>query len=75
MFAQGRLYLFENYVCFHSNVFGYVKVKVIPLADVTGVFRRKTALVVPNAVEVRERDARHTDAARVYSNSPENRSS
>ncbi len=28
---QGRMYVFEHYVCFHSNVLGYVKNKIIPL--------------------------------------------
>lgn len=28
---QGRLYVFEHYVCFHANVFGYVKNIIIPL--------------------------------------------
>lgn len=49
---QGRLYLFDSYVCFYSNLFGYVHTKVIPLADVTAVCKKKTALVVPNAIEV-----------------------
>ena len=25
------MYVFEHFVCFHSNVFGYVKDKAIPL--------------------------------------------
>ena len=28
---QGRIYVFEHYVCFHANVFGYIKKVVIPL--------------------------------------------
>lgn len=28
---QGRLYLFQQHVCFYSNLFGFVKSKVIPL--------------------------------------------
>ena len=28
---QGRLYLFQHHVCFYSNLFGFVKAKVIPL--------------------------------------------
>lgn len=28
---QGRLYVFEHYVCFYSKVFGYVKKASIPL--------------------------------------------
>ena len=49
---QGRMYLFRNYVCFYSNVFGYQKNKVIPLKDVTIVRRAYTVKVVPNAIEI-----------------------
>ena len=28
---QGRLYLFQHHVCFYSNLFGFIKSKVIPL--------------------------------------------
>lgn len=30
VYVQGRMFIFTHYVCFHSNVFGYVKKKVIP---------------------------------------------
>ena len=35
---QGRMYVFEHYVCFYANVFGYIKKLVIPLK--VGVVRR-----------------------------------
>ncbi len=28
---QGRLYICEHFICFHSNLFGYNKEKVVPL--------------------------------------------
>ena len=37
---QGRMYVFQNHVCFYSNVFGYTKVKTIALKDVTIVNAR-----------------------------------
>lgn len=40
---QGRMYVFTNYVCFYSNVFGYTKVKTIALKDVMIVNRAYTA--------------------------------
>ena len=49
---QGRMYVFENHVCFYSNVFGYTKVKTIALKDVTIVNRAYTAQVVFNAIEI-----------------------
>ncbi|KAL2609524.1 hypothetical protein R1flu_028097 [Riccia fluitans] len=49
---QGHMYLFDQYVCFYSNIFGYEKKKVIPLKDVTSVRKAKTAGVFPNAIEI-----------------------
>lgn len=49
---QGRMYVFQNHVCFYSNVFGYTKVKTIALRDVTIVNRAYTAQVVFNAIEI-----------------------
>ena len=49
---QGRMYVFQNHVCFYSNVFGYTKIKTIALEDVTIVNRAYTAQVVFNAIEI-----------------------
>ncbi|KAG0558566.1 hypothetical protein KC19_10G038300 [Ceratodon purpureus] len=49
---QGHMYLFERYVCFYSNIFGYEKKKIIPLKDVTCVRKARTASVFPNAIEI-----------------------
>eukprot|EP00884_Botryococcus_braunii_P008439 jgi/Botrbrau1/17597/Bobra.0166s0036.1 len=48
---QGRMYVFEHYVCFYSNLFGYSKIKTIPLKDVTSVRKRKN-YGFPNTVEI-----------------------
>ena len=39
---QGRMYVFEHYVCFHSNVLGYVKNKIIPLKVLAPAIARGT---------------------------------
>ncbi|KAG0611474.1 hypothetical protein M758_7G143600 [Ceratodon purpureus] len=49
---QGHMYLFERYVCFYSNIFGYEKKKIVPLKDVTCVRKARTASVFPNAIEI-----------------------
>jgi len=49
---QGRLYLFEQHVCFYANVFGYVKKKVIPVKQITNVRKAKYAALFHNAVEI-----------------------
>lgn len=47
---QGRMFVFEEYVCFHANIFGYVKTKVMPLNEVTSV-RRCKHVGFPNSIE------------------------
>ena len=51
---QGRMYVFEHYVCFYANIFGVQQAKVIPLKDVTAVRRART-LGLPNAIEITHR--------------------
>ena len=50
--AQGRLYVFDSFICFYSNVFGVERRKIIALQNVTQIVKARTALVVPNAIEV-----------------------
>ncbi|MEW5311086.1 MAG: hypothetical protein WDW38_002829 [Sanguina aurantia] len=52
---QGSLYVFDHYVCFSSNVFGYTKKKVIAFKDVVAV-RKKTHCRFPNSLEFEDRD-------------------
>jgi len=54
---QGRMFVFEHHVCFHSNLFGHKKDKVIPLQLVTKVRKRKN-LGFPNSIEVTWGDGR-----------------
>jgi len=57
---QGHLYVTENYLGFHSNVFGYVTRIQIPLISVTSITKEKTAKFIPNAVAVSTVDDTHT---------------
>uniref|UniRef100_A0A670XWR8 GRAM domain containing 2B n=1 Tax=Pseudonaja textilis TaxID=8673 RepID=A0A670XWR8_PSETE len=47
---QGKLYVSENWICFHSNVFGKDIKITIPVLSVTLIKKTKTALLVPNAL-------------------------
>ncbi|KAJ8450072.1 hypothetical protein Cgig2_033266 [Carnegiea gigantea] len=49
---EGHMYLFDHYICFYSNIFGYETKKIIPFLDVTSVRRAKTAGIFPNAIEI-----------------------
>ncbi|NXU55083.1 GRM2B protein, partial [Turnix velox] len=47
---QGKLFLSENWICFHSKVFGKDTKISIPVLSVTVLKKTKTALLVPNAL-------------------------
>jgi len=50
----------ENYLGFHSNVFGYVTRIQIPLISVISITKEKTAKFIPNAVAVSTEEETHT---------------
>ncbi|XP_053329791.1 GRAM domain-containing protein 2B isoform X2 [Spea bombifrons] len=47
---HGKLYISENWICFHSKVFGKDTKIVIPVLAVTLIKKTKTAILVPNAL-------------------------
>ncbi|KAL9245241.1 hypothetical protein vseg_018916 [Gypsophila vaccaria] len=60
---QGHMYLFDHYICFYSNIFGFESKKIIPLQDVTSVRRAKTAGIFPNAIEIVAASKKHIFAS------------
>ncbi|XP_033174181.1 membrane-anchored lipid-binding protein YSP2 isoform X9 [Drosophila mauritiana] len=50
--VQGRLYVSQNYVCFHANIFSWETYVSIKWKDVTAITKEKTALVIPNAISI-----------------------
>ncbi|XP_041088531.1 protein Aster-C [Polyodon spathula] len=49
---QGRLYLSENWLCFHSNFILWETTLAIALKDVTSMSKEKTARLIPNAIQI-----------------------
>ncbi|XP_067425323.1 GRAM domain-containing protein 2B isoform X2 [Emydura macquarii macquarii] len=49
---QGKLFISENWICFHSKVFGKDTKICIPVLSVTVIKKTKTALLVPNALVI-----------------------
>ncbi|XP_040195059.1 protein Aster-C isoform X2 [Rana temporaria] len=49
---QGRLYLSETWICFHSNIFRWETTICLPLRDVTSMTKEKTARLIPNAIQI-----------------------
>lgn len=77
---QGRLYISENHICFHANIFGWItdvrvrSVEVhhilialqqlsIPIYEITGLEKKMTAFVIPNAIQITTRQAKYTFAS------------
>ncbi|GMH00640.1 hypothetical protein Nepgr_002479 [Nepenthes gracilis] len=56
---QGHMYLFDRYVCFYSNIFGFETKKIIPFNEVSFVRRAKTAGIFPNAIEIAAGGRKH----------------
>ncbi|KAG7225022.1 hypothetical protein INR49_014477 [Caranx melampygus] len=48
---QGRLYLSENWLCFHSAVFRGMKITLM-LKDIMVMTKEKTARLIPNAIQI-----------------------
>lgn len=49
---QGRVYIFEKHVAFHSVVFGHVTRVCIAFDNITVIRKAKKAIIFPNTIEV-----------------------
>ncbi|KAK2899233.1 hypothetical protein Q8A67_010651 [Cirrhinus molitorella] len=56
---QGRLFVSENWICFHSKVFGKDTKIAIPVSSVAVIKKTKTAILVPNALVISTAHERH----------------
>ncbi|KAK7051518.1 hypothetical protein VNI00_004492 [Paramarasmius palmivorus] len=60
---QGRLYISENYICFHANILGWITDLSIPIYEITSLEKKMTAFVIPNAIQITTRRAKYTFAS------------
>ncbi|KAF8899327.1 hypothetical protein BD779DRAFT_1607812 [Infundibulicybe gibba] len=60
---QGRIYISENHICFHANIFGWITDLSIPIYEITCLEKRMTAFVIPNAIQITTRQAKYTFAS------------
>ncbi|KAJ1937980.1 hypothetical protein FBU59_004589, partial [Linderina macrospora] len=70
--VQGRLYLTENFVCFYSNIFGWVTNLVIDIDEIVSVEKKMTALIIPNAIQVSTLHAKYFFGSFIYRDSAYN---
>lgn len=47
---HGRLFVTQNYICFHANIFGWETYLSLKWKEVTAIAKEKTAKVIPNAI-------------------------
>ncbi|KAF3910838.1 hypothetical protein ABW20_dc0105033 [Dactylellina cionopaga] len=60
---QGRMYVSNSHICFHSNIFGWVTTLVISFDEIVAIERKMTALVIPNAIMIQTLHARNVFAS------------
>ncbi|KAI5120801.1 hypothetical protein M0805_002428 [Coniferiporia weirii] len=60
---QGRLYISENHICFHANIFGWITDLIIPVYEIISIEKRMTALFIPNAIQITTRTTKYTFAS------------
>ncbi|KAM9391771.1 LOW QUALITY PROTEIN: GRAM domain-containing protein 2B [Pholidichthys leucotaenia] len=49
---QGRMFISDHWICFHSKVFGKDTKIAIPVTSITNIKKTKTAILVPNAIVI-----------------------
>ncbi|XP_048589080.1 protein Aster-B isoform X2 [Nematostella vectensis] len=50
--VHGRLYISQNWLCFYANIFGWETFVTINCSEVISIRKEKTALVIPNAIQI-----------------------
>ncbi|KAH3664201.1 hypothetical protein OGAPHI_004552 [Ogataea philodendri] len=60
---QGRLYVSEHYLCFNSNLLGWVTSLMISHDEIVHFERKSTAGLFPNGIVVETKDGKHTFAS------------
>lgn len=48
---QGRLFLTQHYLAFHSNIFGFITTLIIPFNEIKLIEKRMT-IIIPNAISI-----------------------
>lgn len=51
--VQGKMYLSQHYICFNSNILGWVTNLLIPLQEVIQIEKKSTAVLFPNGMIIR----------------------
>lgn len=56
---QGRIYVTPNYICFYSNLLGWITNLVISMNDVISLEKTSTVRLFPNGISIETTSGRH----------------
>eukprot|EP00092_Neocalanus_flemingeri_P040003 GFUD01043572.1.p1 GENE.GFUD01043572.1~~GFUD01043572.1.p1 ORF type:complete len:596 (+),score=183.26 GFUD01043572.1:72-1859(+) len=56
---QGRMFVTTNSVCFYSYIFGWENKFVVDWKEVTSITKEKTAIFIPNAVQITTKENKY----------------
>jgi len=56
---QGRMFVTTNSCCFYSYIFGWENKVVVEWKDVTAITKEKTAIFIPNAVQITTKENKY----------------
>ena len=56
---QGRVYVTTSSCCFYSYIFGWENKLTIPWSDVVNITKEKTAIFIPNAIQITTADSKY----------------
>eukprot|EP01137_Pigoraptor_chileana_P029953 Opistho-2@15900 len=57
---HGRLFVTEKAIYFRSNILGWETTAILPFIDVAAITKERTALFIPNAIQITTREAKYT---------------
>ena len=60
---QGRIYVSAKYVCFNSNLLGWVTNLIIPQEEILLIEKKTTAGLFPNGIVIETKSAKHNFAS------------
>lgn len=60
---QGRVYISEHYICFNSNLLGWVTNLIIPMNDIIKFEKKSTAGIFPNGITIETKEQTYVFAS------------
>ncbi|KAF5288676.1 hypothetical protein FQA39_LY15318 [Lamprigera yunnana] len=57
--VHGRLYASQHFLCFFASIFGWETNVTIKWKDVSAITKEKTALIIPNAIQINTKNEKH----------------